>query len=357
MVNSRWLENFLWVRRRAPWWTKLGGEDDHLSGFSHVAASSPRSTTPNQPKSPSTSTNRGQCGTLPLGTIVARMSLNSFPQELIDEIITQLRYCRPLLMFGAIRDLRHTSLVSKKWVPQSRKLLFQEFSIFGKQLDLRGRDTPQSAAYIRHLFLWFSGWSTVPLKAIEDFLPRLKALKNIRTLIISAIDTTKLSQPNISVHFPNGLTVLDLRDCHLDVSTFVALFSSLPVVREFHARKIELSGPVVIPTKPLSGSLRVLNIDPASKTQRDMILPLFAAHPLAYQELHFAGEGAGEHIRSLITASTETLERLSLPMLTGCSYAPDTCPPPPLSKGLSFVQLMFCMASIFLGARNYANCP
>jgi len=37
------------------------------------------------------------------------MPLNSLPQELIDEIITQLRYCHPRLTVGAVYDLRNAS--------------------------------------------------------------------------------------------------------------------------------------------------------------------------------------------------------------------------------------------------------
>jgi hypothetical protein len=175
--------------------------------------------------------------------------------------------------------------------------------------------------YIQHLFLWFGSVPTVPLKAVENFIPRLRSFENVRTLTFYEIDTTKLSQPNLAVHFPKSLTVLDLRKCNLEISTFIAFFSSLPTLQEFHSQRITLSGPTVIPTKPISESLRVLDIVPDDEAQRGVILRLFATHPLAYQELHFDGEGAIEPVLSLIAASTETLERLSLPVLTECSCA------------------------------------
>ena len=159
------------------------------------------------------------------------------------------------------------------------------------------------------------------------FIPRLKTFKNVRTLGLDMVNTTGLSQPNIAVHFPGGLTSLEICSSLLEISTFIALFSSLPTLLEFHARRITLSGPAVIPTKPISESLRVLDvktIDPyRTIAERDMVLPLFATHPVAYQELHFAGECTIEHILSLISASTETLESLSLPALTEGTHAPD----------------------------------
>ena len=262
-----------------------------------------------------------------IDTLVVAMSLNTFPQELINEIITQLRYCHPRALIAKY-DLRNTSLVSKKWVRESQKLLFEETYLSGWKLDLRGRDTPKFAVDIHHLTVWFGDQLTpAPLEVVEDFIPRLKSFKNVRTLTLDMIDTTGLSQPNVAVHFPDSLTSLYLRDSLLEISTFIAIFSSLPALLELHARGVTLTGPEEIPTKPVSESLRVLDVKPIDPfrmiASRDMILPLFAAHPLAYQELRFVGGCTVEHILPLISASTETLERLTLPALTEGTEAPD----------------------------------
>lgn len=288
--------------------------------------------------------------TTPLNTKVVQMSLNSFPQEIIDEIITQVRYRDTLLTLPTKRDLLHTSLVSRKWVRQSQKMLYQEVYISWRRVDLRGRDTPQCATYIRHLSLQFNKWVVFPLKAVEDFIPRLKSFRNMRVLTLSVINMKRSPEPNIAVHFPSGLTALNLHKCHLKISTFVAFFSFLPVIREFRARKITLSGRAVIPTKPLPKSLIVLGIYPGYQTQQDIIFPLFTARSLAYQEMRFAGNVTVGHIRPLITASTRTLERLSLPTLPTCSCAPGTRPSSLFSKVLSLVQLTFCMTSVFPNA-------
>lgn len=178
------------------------------------------------------------------------MSLNGYPQELIERIIDFVKGDEQKVSYPpadvlvihvgtgrphicASNDLRSCSLVSKAWLPRSRYHLFYHIALYGRYgpprfIKLLGSPHGTIVPYVRRLQLYDSGYChNYEVCWLYKALPRLALLTAIESLHIGSREFERLDDTVIASCFSNLRLLKSLRIDNCSFASFCQLGNAL----------------------------------------------------------------------------------------------------------------------------------
>ena len=145
------------------------------------------------------------------------------PQEIIDEILDHLA------IDSDSRSLRSCALVSKSWVPSSRRHLFHTVTFtpgaFPKWLKTFPVPGESPAHHVRDLIFSPWGQSAVPPKKLLEYIPWFT---NVEKMSLSDVEVQSLLEAPSSWKLPQSVTSLTISTIIVDLSQIRDIMLQLP---------------------------------------------------------------------------------------------------------------------------------
>jgi hypothetical protein len=202
------------------------------------------------------------------------MSLNEYPQELIERIIDFVKGDEQKVSYPpadvlvihvgtgrphirASDDLRSCSLVSKAWLPRSRHHLFHHIALYGRYGPPRFIKLIRSphgtiVPYVRHLRLYDAGYShNYEVCWLYKALPRLARLTAIESLHIGSREFERLDDTVIASCFSNLRLLKFLRIDNCSFASFCQLGNALAALGRLE--RLVVNSVRVLKRKPSDG--------------------------------------------------------------------------------------------------------